>query len=140
MRIIKYVFAFLLPFGATYADCVKSPWVNLKDGPGKNFNTKWVVPKNTPLKVIQRKGSWFLIEEVDRVRSWVKSAALTDRYFCGIVKRERIKIQDYLTKRTKFAYYDESFKIIKIKQKKWVLVKNQLGTKGWAVKKSLWVH
>ena len=128
----------------SYSACVKTQWANLKEGPSLSYETKWVIPKNTPLKIIKRMPNWYLIEEVDRVRSWVNASKLTESYFCGIVKWEKTRIKPMRSKKKLLAYYDQSFRILKFKEKakgkKWVLVKNQFGTEGWVSKRSLWVH
>jgi len=139
MKFLLLILIGLATSRASLGACVKTSWVNLKSGPGLQFETKWVVPKNTPLKVIERSGQWFLIEEMDRVRSWVDSNKLTESYFCGIVKWEKTKLSPARNAKSKLAFYDESYKILKIKNKKWVYVKNDL-KQGWVYKKSLWVH
>jgi len=50
---------------------VKMPAVNIRTGPGLNFDKAGVVAINTPLKIISREGDWYEVLIGDTLDGWI---------------------------------------------------------------------
>jgi len=66
--------------------CVSSSRANLRDGPGPSHKMTWTVPRFTPLLEIQKKGSWYQVEDQDGEKHWVYSQNVSKKMQCISVK------------------------------------------------------
>ena len=66
--------------------------VNLRSGPGTHHQADWLLTKGYPLLVLQRKGAWLQVRDVDGDRGWVYRS-LTNRVPHHVVKAERANLR-----------------------------------------------
>jgi SH3-like domain-containing protein len=49
----------------------KGDKVNVRNGPGTNYEKVFMVEKGVPFKVLQKKGNWLQIEHADGDKGWI---------------------------------------------------------------------
>jgi uncharacterized protein YgiM (DUF1202 family) len=66
--------------------CVITEKANLRAGPGPNFKLTWTVPKYTPLLEVDKKGSWYEVEDQDGEKHWVYASNVSKKIQCVAVQ------------------------------------------------------
>ena len=75
-------------FEAPYWASIRAAEVNMRVGPGEDYQILWVYRRpNLPLKVVRLKEGWRLVEDPDGAKGWVLARFLT-RERGAIVKGE----------------------------------------------------
>ena len=148
-------FFFLIPYFfimnpiILHSACLKTVKATLRKGPGVTFQKLWDITLFSPLKVKKYKNDWVQIEDAEGVYAWLHKKDISDKYFCGSVKKEKVPIK-LLTKEQKrsagkkaskkaFAFFDQNFKILEFKKGR-VTAISPLGNKVILSRKSLWVQ
>ncbi len=60
--------------------CVKVLEANLRSSPDPNSPITWTVGKFTPLVRLEKKGSWYKVEDQDGDQHWVSARFVTTQY------------------------------------------------------------
>ena len=50
--------------------------INIRSGPGTNYNILFTVDKGIPFKVISREGSWIQIQHADGDKGWIHTSLI----------------------------------------------------------------
>ncbi len=123
---------------------VKNDGVNIRTGPGRNFEVKWEYGKGVPLKITKSKGNWYKIKDFENDIGWIYKP-LTSSTSHMIVKANRNKNKQINIRKgpgTNYevvakAYYGVVFKTLEQK-KGWAKVEHDSGTIGWVKRSLLW--
>lgn len=113
--------------------------VNLRSGPGTHHQSDWLLAKGYPLVVLQRKGAWLRVRDVDGDRGWVYRS-LTNKVPHHVVKAERANLRKGPgTQHAKITTLEQG-EVLRTRQKtqRWVKVETSDGLKGWVARSLLW--
>ena len=58
---------------------VNSESVNLRSGPGTNYDVKWEYGKGFPLQVITKKGDWVKVSDFEKDSGWIFKPLLSQK-------------------------------------------------------------
>src|SRR6056297_2139764 len=76
------IFLFLFVFYASsFAEMmsVNGDAVNLRSGPGTNYDVKWEYGKGFPLKVVSKRGDWIQVSDFENDTGWIYRPLLVDK-------------------------------------------------------------
>ena len=129
--------------------CTNTIKTALRKGPGPQFEKLWDITLFSPVKVKEYQNQWVKIEDSEGVLAWIPKSDITDKYFCGSIKLEKVPI-NHLNKNKKvlknkkttergFAFFDQNFRILKFRKGK-VAALSPLGNQVLVPRKSLWVQ
>ena len=129
--------------------CTKSIKTTLRKGPGTHFEKLWDITLFSPVKVKKYENQWAKIEDSEGILAWIPKKDITEKYFCGSIKFEKVSIHHKIqnqknVKKNKaiprgFAFFDQNFKILKFKKGQ-VAALSPLGNQVLVPRKSLWVQ
>ncbi len=118
--------------------------VNLRSGPGTNFEIKWEYGKGFPLKVVSKKGDWYKVSDFENDSGWIFKSLLSQKghMIVKVNKKRSKKINIRSGPGTNFkivgkAYYGVVFETVEQKDG-WAKVKHETGLEGWIKRSLLW--
>ncbi len=142
LKITVFVLVFVFVFaGSGFAQMVSinGRKVNLRSGPGTNYEVLWELGKGFPLKVLSRRKGWIKVSDFENDQGWI-AEKLVSRTPHLIVKRKRVNLRSGPGKRYRIvgrANYGVVFRTLKRKGR-WVKVRHENGTVGWVRRDLLW--
>lgn len=102
----------------------------------------WTVGKYMPLLELKRKGSWYLVRDLEGKKMWIYSSLVTDRYDCAVIKAKTTNLRK--GPGTKFgkthlaqAHRYHPFKKLD-RDGGWLKLEDDYGYKHWVFEKNLW--
>jgi SH3-like domain-containing protein len=118
--------------------------VNLRTGPGDEYEVKWEYGNGFPLKTLSQKGKWVKVQDFENDSGWIYSSLLSKAPYV-IVKVNKGKNKQINIRSgpgTKYnvvgkAYYGVVFEKKK-QQKGWTNVRHESGLEGWIEDSLLW--
>ncbi len=123
---------------------VNSESVNLRSGPGTNFDVKWEYGKGFPLQVVTKKGDWVKVSDFEKDSGWIYKPLLTRKghMIVKVFKNQNKKVNIRSGPGTKYrivgkAYYGVVFETIEQKNG-WARIKHETGLVGWVKRSLLW--
>lgn len=124
---------------------VKGDDINLRKGPGQEHPILWEYGDGFPLHVLEKKGSWFLVEDFEKDKGWIHSSLVTSNPHV-IVKMnknndDKINIRkDPTTTSSIVAQAKYGVVLRTIEQKNgWAKVQHEnMKVEGWVMKTLLW--
>ncbi len=118
--------------------------VQLRTGPGTNYQAKWEYGKGYPLKILTTKGKWYKVKDFENDTGWVYKNLVnrTPHMIVKVNKGKNKKINIRSGPGTKYkvvgqAYYGVVFETVK-QNAGWAQVKHESGLKGWIKRSLLW--
>ena len=123
---------------------VNSDSVNLRSGPGTNFDVKWEYGKGFPLQVVTKKGDWVKVSDFEKDSGWIYKPLLTRKghMIVKVFKNQNKKVNIRSGPGTKYrivgkAYYGVVFETLEQKNG-WARIKHETGLVGWIKRSLLW--
>ena len=123
---------------------VNAETVNLRSGPGTNYEVKWEYGKGFPLKVVSKKGNWIKVSDFERDSGWVFKPLLSPKghMIVKVFKNQNKKVNIRSGPGTKFrivgkAYYGVVFETLE-QRNGWAKIKHETGLVGWIKRSLLW--
>lgn len=123
---------------------IKGEKVNLRSGPGKNYDIKWEYGSGFPLKVISKKDGWYKVQDFENDTGWIyKSLLVKQPHMIVKVNRnkdKKINIRSGPGRKYSVvgkAYYGVVFQTMEQKAG-WAKVKHESGLEGWIKRTLLW--
>lgn len=118
--------------------------VNLRQGPSTRYPVIWELGKGFPLKVLERKGSWYKVADFENDVGWIYKS-LVSRKPHLVVKvnkknKKRINVRSGPGTNYKIvgkAEYGVVFETLE-RGKGWVKVRHEKGLTGWIKRSLLW--
>jgi len=113
--------------------------VNMRSGPGKNYEVVWELGRGYPLEVLETRGQWVQVRDVANDTGWVNQKLLsTAAHF--IVKKPKINIRSGPSRKHRvvgMALDGVVFTTLE-KRKRWVKVRHENGLVGWVARDLVW--
>ncbi len=123
---------------------VNTDSVNLRSGPGTNFDIKWEYGKGFPLEVISSKGEWVEVSDFEGDTGWIYKPLLsnTGHMIVKVNKDKDSKINIRSGPGTKYrivgkAYYGVVFETLE-QRDGWAKLKHETGLVGWIKRDLIW--
>ena len=146
--LLAFFYTILNPM-TLHGACTKAIKTTLRKGPGPHFEKLWDITLFSPVKIKKYMDQWAKIEDSEGVLAWIPKKDITDKYFCGSIKFEKVSI-NHLIKNKKIpknrkaserglAFFDQNFKILNFKKGQ-VAALSPLGNQVLVPRKSLWVQ
>lgn len=118
--------------------------VNLRQGPSTSYPVIWELGKGFPLKVLERKGSWYKVADFENDVGWIYKS-LVSRKPHLVVKvnknnKKRINVRSGPGTNYKIigkAEYGVVFETLE-RGNGWVKVRHEKGLTGWIKRSLLW--
>ncbi len=118
--------------------------VNLRSGPGTNYDVKWEYGKGFPLKVISKEGDWVKVSDFEDDSGWIYRPLLVDKGHMIVKmnkdKNSKINIRSGPGVNYKIvgkAYYGVVFETLE-QRDGWAKVKHETGLVGWIKRTLIW--
>lgn len=118
---------------------VTGSMVNVRSGPGTNYQVMYQAEKFYPVILLSTAGNWYQIEDYEGDIGWINkslvsemSTVITIKSKCNIRSGPSIKHQVIF-----ISEKGVPFKVIK-KQGTWIQVEHSDGHKGWIHKSLVW--
>jgi len=142
-RIALFLSALLLaaaaPAAAQEMVSVDRNEINMRSGPGTNFESQWLLGRGYPLQVVGKKGRWLQVRDFESDKGWVY-APLVDKTGHFVVKVKVANIRSKPSTGASIAgraLYGDVLRTVE-RRKGWVKVQHEGGTKGWVARRLLW--
>lgn len=145
-QLVVIVLLLLVFCSASFAEMlsVNGDSVNLRSGPGTNYDVKWEYGKGFPLKVVSRKGDWVQVTDFENDTGWIYRPLLVDKGHMIVKmnkdKNSKINIRSGPGTRYKIvgkAYYGVVFETLE-QRDGWAKVKHETGLVGWIKRSLIW--
>jgi SH3-like domain-containing protein len=123
------------------AVCARST-ATLRKGPGSQFEKTWTVSKYMPFVVMEQKGAWSKLSDIDGEIHWALSSNFTRSFRCVAVKSNTVETRQ--GPGTQFPYGDlktlDKYTPLKRYDSKngWLEVENDLGQRVWVSENKVW--
>ena len=133
-----FLCGFALPAAAERM-AVSGSVANIRSGPGTSFPILWKIEKYHPVKIIEKKGTWYHFEDFERDRGWIHRSLL-NKTRTVITRKKACNLRS--GPGTKHAVVFTvgkgiPFRVVK-RSGKWVLVEHYDGDRGWIHRSLVW--
>jgi len=146
--LLAFVFIFLLTSTGALAKIemfsVNSDTVNLRSGPGTNYDIKWEYGMGFPLQLISSKGDWVKVKDFENDTGWIFKSLLSKKghMIVKVHKNQNKKINIRSGPGTKYkivgkAYYGVVFETLEQKNG-WAKIKHETCLVGCIKRTLLW--
>lgn len=118
---------------------ISATTANIRNGPGTNFEVVWKVEQYYPVIVLEKKESWFKIQDFEGDKGWLHNSLL-DKTETVVVKNDNSNVRS--GPGTDFpvvfrAQKGVPFKIMKV-QGEWLNIRHADGDNGWIHRTLTW--
>ena len=143
-RIISYIITLILFIPSCWAEIqygyIKSNEVNVREGPGQEYEVIWrFIKKNEPVKILRDYASWFLVEDYEGDSGWVnKSLVVAKNKFIIVTKDNTLMYKDSSSQNKMIAKIASQVRCQLIECQKNNCKINCQDSIGWVEKKLLW--
>jgi SH3-like domain-containing protein len=122
--------------------CTLRNHVELKQESNLNSETTWIVGKYMPFKVIETKGNWLKLADVDGVLHWGLKKNFTSKQTCLVVVRKNIRLRNGPGTRFPAAEFEIADKYSPFKdlggEDGWTMVEDDFGNRGYVPLNTTW--
>jgi len=73
--------------------CTKTPKAEIRQGPGREFPVKYLAPVHMAFLLMERKGSWLQIRDVDGQLLWVHRSLVRERDRCITINADDVNMR-----------------------------------------------
>lgn len=121
---------------------VASSVANIRSGPNtKGYDILWKAEKYYPIRVIEKKGSWYYFKDFEGDKGWIHSSLVSDTPSV-ITNREKCNVRSIpdTGEGADILFTVEKgvpFKILE-KKKDWIKVEHADGDQGWIHRSLVW--
>ena len=126
-------------FAAQYVS-VKGDNINVRSGPGTNYQVSMELFNGYPLKVIATQGDWLKISDFENDTGWVHSSLVENGNSVIINSSKSVNMRaEPTTKAAIIATVERGVILTRLESKgKWLKLKHSSGLIGWIYKPLLW--
>lgn len=138
-----YAFIFLLCFpgflAAAERYCVKSSKLNVRSGPGTEYEVLWQAERFYPLNILKSDGKWALFRDFEGYQGWVYKPLLSKEKSV-VVKVDTCNVRKGPGRRYPIIFTAEKGTpfIVKSQKNGWYHVRHSDGDSGWIKQNLLW--
>ena len=145
MTVLRFsVFFFICVAAATAATAaermaVKSAVADVRADPSEKGAVLWKVERYYPVIVIEKKGSWYRIKDLDGQQGWMRNSSL-DHTLTVVVRVRLANIRSGPGTRFGVIFDAEKgtpFKVLR-KEQDWLQIQHNDGDKGWVFHSLVW--
>ncbi|MEZ5658643.1 MAG: SH3 domain-containing protein [Burkholderiaceae bacterium] len=113
--------------------------INMRTGPGIQYDAVFGLPRGYPLQVITRRGEWFMVRDFENDVGWVYGP-LTSRRPHVVVKVERLNIRKAPGTGNRVIAVARAGEVLGTLAHRsgWVRVKRADGVIGWVSRRLVW--
>jgi len=114
--------------------------INVRTGPGTNYQVAMELFQGYPLKVLATQGDWLKIVDFENDGGWIHSSLVTSGNTVIVNGKTSVNMRaEPSTKGAIVATVDRGVVLTKLESKdKWLKVKHSSGLIGWIYKPLLW--
>lgn len=142
----KVVFAaaiFLISTSTAHAAqyvSVKGDGINVRTGPGTNYQVTMELFKGYPLKVLTTQGEWLKVSDFEQDTGWVHKSLIVDGNTVIVNGNKSVNMRSEPTTQSSIiANVDRGVVLTKLETRgKWLKLKHSSGMIGWIYKPLLW--
>ena len=118
---------------------ITSKIVNIRSGPGSNYEVMWKVEKYFPVIIIGKKGNWYHFKDFEGDTGWVHKS-LVGKVKSVISIKNKCNVRVGPGPKRKIAFTVERGVPFKVLGKKgnWLKVEYMDGDRGWIYKSLVW--
>ncbi len=127
------------PVGAREMVSVDRPEINLRQGPGTNHQSDWLLSRGFPLEVIGQQGDWLHVRDFESDEGWVYRP-LTGKTAHYVVKVKIANLRSGPGTGNRIvakAAYGDVLRTLEHRGD-WVQVRTAAGNTGWIAQSLLW--
>ena len=113
--------------------------VNIRSGPGTNYDILWQAEKYYPIDVIKKSGKWYKFKDFEGDIGWVYKS-LVRKISAVITIKDKCNIRSGPGRKYNVLLISEKgvpFKVIK-REGSWINVQHSDGHEGWLHKSLVW--
>ncbi len=114
--------------------------VNMRKGPGMNYDVKISYDTGFPLKVTDRNGEWVKVRDFEGDEGWIYSTLVSDKRYVIVKNRGETALKSTPSEKSASvakATYGVVLYTITAKEG-WLKVKHESGIKGWIKQEAVW--
>ena len=118
---------------------VTAKLINIRSGPGTNYDILWKAEKYYPIDVIKKSGKWYKFKDFEGDIGWVYKS-LVRKISAVITIKDKCNIRSGPGRKYNVLLISEKgvpFKVIK-RQGSWINVQHSDGHEGWLHKSLVW--
>lgn len=126
--------------GAANYVSVKTDNVNVRTGPGTNYQVSMELFKGYPLKVISVQGDWKKVSDFENDTGWIHNSLVINGNTVIVNSSKSVNMRsEPTTKSSVIANVDRGVVLTKLESRgKWLKLKHSSGLIGWIYKPLLW--
>lgn len=143
MKLISMLFLLAFPASAAAPSpemlSVASEQVNVRSGPGADYDVVWRAVKLYPLEVLDREGSWVRVSDYENEEGWVHGALLAETPSVIVISRKANVREGPGAGRAVVWEVEKEFtmKVLDVSGS-WYHVTDEDGLEGWIHKSVTW--
>ena len=132
-------FAFQTVHAAKYVS-IKGDNINVRTGPGTNYQVSMELFKGYPLKVVANQGEWLKVTDFENDGGWVHNSLVENGNTVIVNGTKTVNMRsEPSTNGTIVANVDRGVVMTKLESRgKWLKLKHSSGIIGWIYKPLLW--
>lgn len=117
---------------------VKGNEVNVRSGPGTNYEELWRVHKGYPVKILEKKGNWVKTEDYERDIGWIHRSLLSEVQTVIVIK-DKVNIRGGPGTNHRMIFRAEKDVIFQLVDREgdWLKVKHE-DRVGWIRRDLVW--
>ncbi len=118
---------------------VTSKEANFRSSPSTKADILFTMGRYYPVKVLQKKGNWYRVEDFEKYRAWVHRSLL-GKVKAVVVKAEIANIRDQPSTRGQIVLKAKRYVPFKVleRRKDWLKVQHDDGETGWLHQSLVW--
>ncbi|NJL24184.1 MAG: hypothetical protein HC902_02705 [Calothrix sp. SM1_5_4] len=121
--------------------CAKSA-ITLRKGAGANEPVTWRVARNMPLLRLEKKGGWSKVQDLEGDVHWVKSADVTNKIRCVVVKTNVASLRRRPSPNGELSDLKTVDRYTPLKryenERDWLQVEDETGRRAWIHESQIW--
>lgn len=118
--------------------------INMRSGPGTNYQVLWTLGQGFPMEVLKRSGDWYRVRDFEGAIGWVHRSVVGKTPHMIVKTNKNSKKQINLrsgpgtnSRVVAKAHYGVVLKTLEQK-KGWVKVQHEQGVTGWVSRNLVW--
>lgn len=118
---------------------VEKAKVNVRSGPGTNYEMLWEAEANYPVTVVERKGKWVRFRDFEGYEGWIYGSLL-GRTPSVVVKKGKCNVRSGPGKQHALIFTAEKGVPFRVLGRKgsWIRIRHADGDSGWIHKSLVW--
>lgn len=143
MRYVVAVYMSLFAMqSAAQSLCVKTASTSLRNEPRQAAAITWTVGRYTPFLKLDRKGSWYKVQDMDGDTHWVFKDSVSSEVKCLMIRVSTTNLRQGPGKQYPLVDRPVTDKYTPLKrlesEEEWYQVEDAFGVRGWVHESNIW--